>query len=176
MDQRCDELLHENNFININLTNSKFMLRNVQRYLKKLNYKRGDPKSDSLSNQHLLLRDQYLATIIENRTSATENKHRMVYIDESFIHQNYKSHHESLFHNEMKFINKRKYKGRRLCFIAGILGPDLNIEDEKRTLEQKAQFMEDTLTVYEGGTKKIITHNSIMICLWIGLKINYSKN
>ncbi|RHY29543.1 hypothetical protein DYB32_005061 [Aphanomyces invadans] len=44
----------------------------------------------------------------------------VVYLDESFIHHHYARHADSLFHPDDK-TTKPKHKGRRYCFIAGIL-------------------------------------------------------
>ncbi|RLO05987.1 hypothetical protein DYB28_011938, partial [Aphanomyces astaci] len=45
----------------------------------------------------------------------------MVYLDESFIHHHYSRHSDSLYDPTDDVTTKRKHKGRRYCFIAGIL-------------------------------------------------------
>ncbi|RHY30833.1 hypothetical protein DYB32_003987 [Aphanomyces invadans] len=48
----------------------------------------------------------------------------VVYLDESYIHHHYARHHDSHYDPSDDAPLKEKHKGRRLCFIAGIMSGD----------------------------------------------------
>lgn len=79
----------------------------------------------------------------------------MVYLDESYVHQNYARHDDSLFdpNNEQDLQVTVKHKGRRYCFIAAIIDDDPAIEEARRTDADSAQLLMETLDIFEGGKK-----------------------
>ncbi|RLO04912.1 hypothetical protein DYB28_015456, partial [Aphanomyces astaci] len=98
--------------------------RAVQRFLKAQGYKRGRRKGSStyhLSKANALARDTYVKLMHPHSTAAT--RPNVVYTDESYIHHHYKSHHQDLYDpsDEHDVQSKEKHKGRRYCFVAGIL-------------------------------------------------------
>ncbi|KAF0708093.1 hypothetical protein AaE_013353 [Aphanomyces astaci] len=98
--------------------------RAVQRFLKRRGYKRGNKPGSStyqLSKANVLARDTYVQ-LTQPLITAT-NKPNIVYMDESFIHQHYKRHHDSLYDtsDSADVQTNEKYKGSRHCFIVGIL-------------------------------------------------------
>ncbi|RHZ30659.1 hypothetical protein DYB26_012633 [Aphanomyces astaci] len=98
--------------------------RAVQRFLKAQGYKRGHRKGSStyhLSKANALARDTYVKLMHPHSTAAT--RPNVVYTDESCIHHHYKSHHQDLYDpsDDHDVQSKEKHKGRRYCFVAGIL-------------------------------------------------------
>ncbi|ETV90457.1 hypothetical protein H310_14757 [Aphanomyces invadans] len=87
-----------------------------------------------------------LALLVENGIihCDLDNKAKtpVVFLDESYIHHHYSRHQDSLFDPTYDAAPKAKHKGRRLCFIAGIMadGP------------QDAKLL--GLDIFEGGKKR----------------------
>jgi hypothetical protein len=76
----------------------KVCLRSVQRFLARRGLKRGKNKGSQtyhLSQKNKILRDAYVQTMVA-KVSA-EVQHPVVYMDESYIHQHYAHHHDSLY-------------------------------------------------------------------------------
>ena len=46
-----------------------------------------------------------------------------------------------------------RHKGRRYCFIAAMIGPDLNTAPESRRKSQLAQLITESVDIFEGGKK-----------------------
>ncbi|RQM25884.1 hypothetical protein B5M09_013497, partial [Aphanomyces astaci] len=91
---------------------------------KRRGYKRGKkPGSSSyhLSKSNVLARDEYVQLMHPLLTGTIRPS--VVYMDESFIHHHYKRQHDSLYDpsDEQDIQRKENHKGRRFCFIAGIL-------------------------------------------------------
>lgn len=92
-------------------------LRSVRRYLRHLGYKRGKKKgvlSYQLREENARKRDIYLSMMMQVRD---EKQRRVVYLDESYVHQNYARHDDSLFDpNDKQDLQVTvKHKGRRYC-------------------------------------------------------------
>ncbi|OQS00912.1 hypothetical protein ACHHYP_02185 [Achlya hypogyna] len=81
-------------------------LRAVQAFVGKQGYKRG--KRDGKSRFSMV-------------PVVKEARRPIVYLDESFIHHHYPRHLDSLYDPTDTKETKAKHKGRRYCFIAGIL-------------------------------------------------------
>lgn len=95
-------------------------------------------------------------------TSSEILLHRVVYMDESYIHHHYSRHNDSLVDpTDDKYV-KEKHKGRRLCFIAAIIDKDRTVSDEERTPEQAAELLLDSVDIFEGGQQKADYHG--MFC------------
>lgn len=149
-------------------------LRSVQRYLLHLGYKQGKKKGSL--NYHLkghiqALRDVYVMKMINT------NGRRVVYMDESYIHQNYSRHEDSLYdpNDEQDLMVKQQHKGRRYCFIAAIIDADQSIPHDQRTSVQEAQLMEETLDIFVGGKQTIDYHgmfNHTYFVTWMRKLLN----
>ncbi|RHY25201.1 hypothetical protein DYB32_008472 [Aphanomyces invadans] len=106
------------------------VLRAVQRFLKAQGFKQGKRKRSStyrLSKANALVRDSYVRQM-QPHIHATDRPH-IVYTDESFIHDYYKSHHQSLYDpfDDLDQPTKEKHKGRWYSFVAAIFdSPSLN--------------------------------------------------
>ncbi|KAF0759151.1 hypothetical protein AaE_003744 [Aphanomyces astaci] len=116
-------------------------LRASQAFLAKQGYMRGAQKGGAygLTKELVLKRDNYVRFIdaaLKESPSRT-----IVYIDESYIHHHYSRHNDSLYHPDDKVANppKAKHKGRRLCFVAGIMSDG---EENSRLLG---------LEIFQGG-------------------------
>ncbi|RHY34040.1 hypothetical protein DYB32_001192 [Aphanomyces invadans] len=108
-----------------NKTHEASTLRAVQRFLHRLGYKRGKKKgctSYHLSTKNALLRDEYVRRMQSHAVSTMPPP--VVYMDGSFIHHHYKSQNDSLYdpNDALDNATKEKHKGKRYCYIAGILG------------------------------------------------------
>ncbi|OAF63780.1 hypothetical protein A3Q56_08513 [Intoshia linei] len=70
-------------------------------------------------------------------------------MDESYIHENYSSHQDSLYDpTDDEYIEpQKKFKGRRYCFVAAIINGTL---DEN----EKPQILSNTIDIFEGGRTK----------------------
>ena len=126
------QFLKDNNFIDYDPTSNKSTqtaLRAVQRFLKKLGYKRGKRKGSMyyhLASANRLARDKYLTTImpmLTNHLISDSPKPCMVYTDESYIHKNYSRHQDSLHdpNDVLDLSVKQHHKGERYCFIGAII-------------------------------------------------------
>ena len=107
----------------------KAALRAVQRLLQGLGYGRGASRGDGSIElkQHVRdARNEYLERIKEEDAKPVHEQMRRVYTDESYIHQHYRSHHQSLFDpaDKQDVQVKLKHKGKRYRFISAIMGPD----------------------------------------------------
>ncbi|RHY97816.1 hypothetical protein DYB37_012858 [Aphanomyces astaci] len=74
-----------------------------------------------LSKSNVLARDSYVK-VMHPVVCASPNA-SVVYLGEPFIHKHYKRHNDSLFDpsDDLDVQRKENHKGRRYCFIAGIL-------------------------------------------------------
>ncbi|KAF0703885.1 hypothetical protein AaE_015209 [Aphanomyces astaci] len=118
-------------------------LRIVQQYLDKLGFKRGKRRGQatySVSSAHAAARDIYI-----QRMSKLSPQTPVVYLDESYIHHHYARHQDSLFDPTDNAPLKEKHKGRRMCFIAGILA------SEADTAGAESKVL--GLDIFEGGKK-----------------------
>lgn len=133
-------------------------LRSVQRYVKGLGFKRGTKKGSvgwALSEKNEALLQQYLRIMKANREAPVGQRRRIITQDESYIHENYQRT-DSLYDpedDEDKHAKKAP-KGRRFCFIGAALGPDLNVDEKERSVEQQGRFLDFSLDVFLGGTRK----------------------
>ncbi|RHY88362.1 hypothetical protein DYB35_009375 [Aphanomyces astaci] len=97
-------------------------LRAVQVFLANQGYERGKRTSTTayrMSKAHEEARDAYVGIMVPTVTHAPRRP--VVYLDESFIHHHYSRHSDSLYDPTDDVTTKPKHKGRRYCFIAGIL-------------------------------------------------------
>ncbi|RHY79262.1 hypothetical protein DYB30_004039 [Aphanomyces astaci] len=107
-------------------------VRSVQRFLKCQGYRRGNKAGSSschLPKSNVLARDSYVKVM--HLFMGASPKTSVVYLDESFIHQHYKRHNDSLFDpiDDLDVQRKETHKRRRYCFIAGILdSPDMECQ------------------------------------------------
>lgn len=139
-------LLHEHSIVKYDTQNSKSMnacLRLVQRLLVKSGFRRGVRKgthSMMLSDAFAGARDKY----IQYMASAFESSQPrpVIYLDESYIHHHYARHNDSIYHPDDASDANPKHKGRRLCFVAGIMVDGL--EDSKLL----------AYVAFEGGRKQ----------------------
>ncbi|RLN91943.1 hypothetical protein BBJ28_00024351 [Nothophytophthora sp. Chile5] len=72
-------------------------------------------------------------------------------MDESYTHQNYARHDDSLYDPTDANITKSKHKGRRLCFIAAIVAEDPSIPGEERKGAYSVHLLKQTIGIFEGG-------------------------
>ncbi len=76
-----------------------------------------------INQNHIAWRDNYLRTLPGNRNLSQGIRMREIYTDESYIHHQNKNENENLYHPETNGQDeRRKYKGRRFCFVAAIRG------------------------------------------------------
>ncbi|RLN74517.1 hypothetical protein BBJ28_00023260, partial [Nothophytophthora sp. Chile5] len=148
-------------------------LRATRRFLKRSGYKRGKRKGATyrLSAANEEKRDQYIQRMI--RVEA--EKRRIVYMDESYIHQNYARHDDSLYDPSDTNITKAKYKGRRLCFIAAIIAEDTSITDEERNGVYSAHLLKQTIDIFEGGSKPKTTTGYLTLIISFVILMDNAK-
>ncbi|RHY67433.1 hypothetical protein DYB38_005635 [Aphanomyces astaci] len=94
-------------------------LRRVQQFLVKLGFKRGKRRGHAayaMSSAHATARDVYVQHMMQLAPATP-----VVYLDESYIHHHYARHHDSLYDPTDNGPTKEMHKGRRFCFIAGIM-------------------------------------------------------
>nr|CCA14707.1 hypothetical protein ALNC14_008500 [Albugo laibachii Nc14] len=101
-----------------NKATMKAGLRAVQRVLISNGYKRGKKKGSQpyrLKAEIMLKRDNYVMRILQENKNKTRRK---LYMDESYIHQSYCRHDDSLYdpNDEQDLTTIGKHKGRRYCF------------------------------------------------------------
>ncbi|EGD82669.1 hypothetical protein PTSG_03330 [Salpingoeca rosetta] len=129
-------------------------LRAVQRYLESLGYERGQRGGCTTymeKEEVLIKRDAYITQMIKAR----QQRRRIVYLDESYIHHHYRRHDESLYDpGDNRLLPKQKHKGRRFCFIAAIISSDPAVPEAERSEEHRAQLLPETLDIFEGGKKQ----------------------
>ncbi|ETV97461.1 hypothetical protein H310_09390 [Aphanomyces invadans] len=70
-----------------------------------------------MTKAHEMARDAYVSMMVP--TMVMRPRRPVVYLDESFIHH-YTRHEDSLYDPEHS-TTRSKHKGRRYCFIAGII-------------------------------------------------------
>ncbi|OQR86055.1 hypothetical protein ACHHYP_11058 [Achlya hypogyna] len=115
-------LIVEKGFISYNPDNTKSAascLRIVQLFLARLGFKRGKRGGNigyRHSHAHTMARDAYVQRMMHLPPTTP-----IVYMDESYIHHHYTRHHDSLYDPMDDGPMKEKHKGRRMCFIAGIM-------------------------------------------------------
>ncbi len=142
--------------------------RNVQRLLKDTGFtiglKKGIVKENNL---HLNKKIHYLKHIKENQV------YREVYLDESYINNHHNFFQRSyLFEDDADDIPQRlQKKGRRLCFIAAIVGqnPHGITNDDDRP-----HILMDTLEIFEATSESGDYHgnfNSHLFYKWFSSKL-----
>jgi len=103
-------------------------LRAVRRFLSSFGYRRGQRTGNIVQKQSVILaRDTYLVAFTSNRELPQEDRLREVFLDESYIHQHYKSSDDSVCDpndNQDIQIGKSINTGSGYCFMAAIQGPD----------------------------------------------------
>jgi len=128
-------------------------LRATQRYIKHLGYKRGKGKNSASYEEREMvtqLRNQYVINM-----TRFQKTRRIIYTDESYMHQHYKGPDDSLFDpTDDRPIPREKHKGKRFCFIAAIISADPNIPEEQRTPDQKAHLLKETIDIFSPDPKK----------------------
>ena len=67
-------------------------------------------------------RNHYLRTLLKNRNLESNSKLEEIYLNESYIHQYYCRHDDSIYdpNDEQYFQLRKPNKGKRICFIAAI--------------------------------------------------------
>ncbi len=146
------EFLRLESFLEYNPEDTKSMtsaLRAVQRFLFRKGFRRGKKKGCQhyrLKHDIMVKRDNYVIRMTDENAA---KQRRIVYMDESYIHQNYCRHEDSLYdpNDEQDLTTVPRHKGRRYCFIAAIIDAD-------RSDAQKAMLLKDTLDIFEGGKKQ----------------------
>ncbi|RHX97743.1 hypothetical protein DYB28_003285 [Aphanomyces astaci] len=94
----------------------------VQRFLDKQGYARGKASRNTtyrMNLAHEQARDPYVNFMVPTVTTAPRRP--VVYLDESLIYHHYTRHADSLYDPTDIAKTKPMHKGRRYCFIAGIL-------------------------------------------------------
>ncbi len=95
--------------------------RSVQRHLNKKGFMRGSkPKNVQISPEIQAWRNQYIRTILLNRSMLESTRLQEVYTDESYLHHHHKSVEENLDFPDDECFLKTQHKGMRLCFVAAI--------------------------------------------------------
>ena len=123
------DFLEQEGIISVDRSSSKTIsstLRSVQRFLKRKGYKRGKKKgctSYALREVNQHKRDVYVSRMLDENSTPTR---RVVYMDESYIHQHYSRHDDSLYDpsDEQDLQVKSQHKGQRYCFIGAIVDPE----------------------------------------------------
>ncbi len=101
-----------------------------------------------MSYSNALKRDSYLLKMKRNRKMKNGKIRRIVYMDESYIHENYSRHEDSLYHPDILYEEKKRHKGRRYCFIGSIIGPDMNVREEDRNEFEICHLLYETLDIF----------------------------
>ncbi|ETV75130.1 hypothetical protein H257_10696 [Aphanomyces astaci] len=94
----------------------------VQRFLDKQGYARGKASRNTTYRMNLAqeqARDPYVNFMVPTVTTAPRRP--VVYLDESLIYHHYTRHADSLYDPTDIAKTKPMHKGRRYCFIVGIL-------------------------------------------------------
>lgn len=152
--------LHQEQYIDYDpddAKSSKRALRCVQRYLQRKGYRRGNKKGEQdyrLKPDIVTKRNEYVLRMIQEKEATT--RRRIVYMDESYIHKNYRRHDDSLYdpNDEQDLTTIGFHKGQRYCFIAAIINEDFNIEETERSENERAGILQETLDIFEGGKKQ----------------------
>ncbi|KAF0710983.1 hypothetical protein As57867_005412, partial [Aphanomyces stellatus] len=123
-------MLVDEKVLSVNESNTKdysACLRSVQAFLLKQGYGRGKRGKTTyrMSKAHELPRDNYVNFMVPTVSNAPRRP--VVYLDESFIHNHYCRYEDSLYDPTMEGETKRKNKGRRYCFIAGIINDGTDV-------------------------------------------------
>ena len=127
-------------------------LRVVQRWLARHVFRRGARRSDDqvgLSEQATQDRDWYFTEVLRNWSLPPEEQLQDVYTDESYVHEHYKRHRESLWdpNDEQDLQTRDKHKGGRCCFCAAIKGPNPRVR-RPRGPEDKAGLIRESIWIF----------------------------
>jgi len=104
----------------------------IKRYLKLHGFKVGRKKlgqSTYVESEHIVLhRLKYIRAVLRNRRSPPEQRRRVIYMDESYIHTLYNRVSESYYDpsDERPEARPSSGKGERINVIAAIAGPNPN--------------------------------------------------
>ena len=127
--------------------------RCVQRFIVRMGLSRGKrPGHISYHERQEVLaqRDAYVVRMLQVR-----KQRRLVYMDESYVHHHYGRHQDTLYDSEdTRPVPKRQHKGSRFCFIAAILSEDPAVDPIARQPCHEAQFMPETLDIFQGRSNK----------------------
>lgn len=99
----------------------------------------------------------YLDRVLHNRHVA---KLREFYTDESYINHHYHKHHNWYDPTDNLDLQEKKEqtKGDRYCFVGGVLGPNLQVEEANRTEADMAQWFSPAYMKFHapvGQSKKV---------------------
>ncbi|ETV81170.1 hypothetical protein H257_05757 [Aphanomyces astaci] len=133
-------------------------LRRVQQFLVKLGFKRGKRRGHAayaMSSAHATARDVYVQHMMQLAPATP-----VVYLDESYIHHHYARHHDSLYDPTDNGPTKEMHKGRRFCFIAGIMAASPT-ESVVVGLDHSA-FIQSTTTI---SSIKTAAHEAVLALL-----------
>ena len=92
-------------------------VRAVRCFVVRNGYCRRTKKTVSMKDKHVVKRDLFLCTLIDNRNKPVEKHLREVYVEESYI-----NHHCDLY-DDYDLAENDKHKGERYCFLCTIQGP-----------------------------------------------------
>lgn len=97
-------------------------LRNVRRLLVDLGFQRGKGKRVQIREHHIAWLNRHLRALHKNSVLPDEERLRLVFTDESYIHQHYARLEDSVFdpNDPLYEEPKPKRKGRRYCILAAI--------------------------------------------------------
>ncbi len=101
----------------------KNAIRTIQRWLVINGFQRGAKSGKIGLKPHIIAwRNKYFGRLLGNRTQNDESKLRGIYLDESYIHQHYVRHEDSIFdpNDEQDIQLKKPNKGRQICFLAAL--------------------------------------------------------
>ena len=120
----------EKNYISVKSMNSKqydakdctSAKRSVQRYLKRMGFKRGYRKGTvEINPQYIAQRNYYLRELFTNRCKVEHERLLEAYTDESYVHHHHRIDHMCLHHPDTdENSDKAPRKGRRISFVAAI--------------------------------------------------------
>jgi len=137
----------------------KAALRLVQRTVHRLGYIRArkNPNAVPAMPQHIIEhRNRYLRLMHENREAPDSTRRRLVYTDESYIHHNYNHLDRSIIDPTYDDSQMKRHPkiGRRYCFVAALVGPDLTVAEEQREGNQHPFILKDSIHIFQGGEVK----------------------
>ena len=147
--------------------------RCVQRYLVDLRYKQGlktDKKVFTREDPRLsALRGAYLSILAANYALPVEQRRPVVFLDESYIHEHYKRHTQTLYdpNDPLDKQQRIKFKGSRLCIIAAI------IDDYPHTMTA-AQIVPNSVHIFSPQRKVSDYHgnfNAAYFEAWVKEKL-----
>lgn len=128
--------------------------RAVRRYLTSSGFRRGSVAGKQTYKEKervIRLRDLFVDKMLKMKDS-----HRIVYMDESYIHHHYSAHNDSIYDptDPEPTERKRGYKGSRYCFVGAIVSRNPSVSAGQGTLVDEAHFLLDTLDIFRGGKQK----------------------